>query len=267
MNQLQEIEYDILVKFDAICKKNKLKYFLAYGTALGAVRHGGFIPWDDDIDVVMLRDDYEKLCSLPLEEFPEDLFLQNVYTEINYPYPFAKIRKNYTTFVEEDTKNLRIHHGIFIDVFPLDYIPVKKIQRLIQLFWAEYIWILMSREKNLSFWKRMIVNILNCGGRSDEKYLQRLKKAEREITRYKNKTNSVALLSYGGRAVYAHQRFPLNEFTVTAVKFETQEFNIMRGWKHFLAMSYGDFMLLPPEKERVAGHNCVYLDYEKSIMN
>ena len=123
---------------------NNIQYYLAYGTAIGAVRHKGFIPWDDDIDVVMLREDYEKVCLLPPKAFGEELFLQTVYSNIEYPFPFAKLCMNGTACVEAGMEHANIHHGIFMDIFPLDYIPVSKWRRLVQRFWAEYLWVLDS---------------------------------------------------------------------------------------------------------------------------
>ena len=131
---------ELLEQFDRVCKKHGLRYFVYYGTLLGAVRHQGYIPWDDDIDVVMFRDDYERFQLIASEEFTEPYFFQNSYTDCVL-WPFSKIRDSRTTAIERRFTNLRdFHHGIFMDVFPLDSVSdgineqfsvIENIQRLL----------------------------------------------------------------------------------------------------------------------------------------
>ena len=119
--QIWATELYMLKKFDQICKKYNLSYFVYYGTLLGAVRHHGFIPWDDDIDVVMFRDDYERFQSIAPSEFTEPYFFQNTYTD-RLIWPFSKIRDSRTTGIEfPDMKDF--NQGIFMDIFPLDSVP------------------------------------------------------------------------------------------------------------------------------------------------
>lgn len=114
-------ELQMLEKFDKVCQKHHLTYYAYYGTLLGAVRHQGFIPWDDDIDVIMFRDDYEKFQAIAPEEFTEPYFYQNSYTD-RVLWPFSKIRDSRTTGVEPQFRSLgsTFHQGIFIDIFPFD---------------------------------------------------------------------------------------------------------------------------------------------------
>lgn len=114
-------ELQLLGKFDEVCRKHRLTYYADYGTLLGAARHKGFIPWDDDIDVIMFRDDYNRLLSIAAEEFKAPYFFQNTYTDtiIN---TFSKLRDSRTTAIQfPDKKNL--NQGIFIDIFPMDDVP------------------------------------------------------------------------------------------------------------------------------------------------
>lgn len=122
IKQVQAIELEILLEVDRICRKHRISYFLDSGTALGAVRHKGFIPWDDDIDIGMLRDDYERFLSVAQEEMGQDYFLQTYRTD-GTPIMFAKVRKTGTTFVEFRLRKFPINHGLFIDIFPYDYLP------------------------------------------------------------------------------------------------------------------------------------------------
>lgn len=115
------VELQMLEKFDEICQKHDLTYYAHYGTLLGAVRHQGFIPWDDDIDVIMFRDDYEKFQEIAPTEFKEPYFYQNTYTD-RVMWPLSKIRDSRTTAVEPHfcTMGSTFHQGIFIDIFPFD---------------------------------------------------------------------------------------------------------------------------------------------------
>ena len=114
------MELLILEKIDKICKKHNLTYFAYYGTLLGAVRHQGFVPWDDDLDIAMFRDDYEKFQTIASEEFTEPYFFQNSYTDGIIRF-MAKVRDSRTTAIEHLAPS--INQGIFIDVFPLDVAP------------------------------------------------------------------------------------------------------------------------------------------------
>src|SRR5690606_2891856 len=114
------VQLEILIEFDRICKKNNIKYQLFAGTLLGAVRHKGFIPWDDDIDVCLLRKDYNKFIQACKTDLDSRSFLQTYVTDKNCIIQFAKLRKNNTLFLESGISDCKTHHGIFIDIFPLD---------------------------------------------------------------------------------------------------------------------------------------------------
>lgn len=121
LQQLKNTLLEIMSDFDAFCKKNELSYFLIGGTLLGAVRHKGFIPWDDDLDVVMPRDDYERFIQLFNKESQNKYVIQSIETDKNYWLPFAKLRKNLTLYDDLPTRYVQSHRGVFIDIFPLDH--------------------------------------------------------------------------------------------------------------------------------------------------
>ena len=127
MKQVWAVELDLLCEFDRVCKKLGLQYFLDGGTLLGAVRDGRFIPWDDDIDVIMLREDYDRLTVLGPAEFKKPLFLQNAYTDTDYRRGLSQLRRSDTTFVlkREVEKRLPFNQGICIDIFVLDGLAPK----------------------------------------------------------------------------------------------------------------------------------------------
>lgn len=115
------IELDLYLKFAEVCEKYGFRYFAAFGTILGAVRHKGMIPWDDDVDVCMPREDYDRFCQLAVSDFQEPYLLQTPYTDNGYYYSFAKIRNVNTTCMPVVMSKSGFCHGICLDVFPLDF--------------------------------------------------------------------------------------------------------------------------------------------------
>ena len=134
----QNIMLSLLQSFDKICKAHHLSYWLDHGTLLGAVRHGGFIPWDDDLDVTMPREDYEKFLELAGEELPSSVFLQTKETDPVTPVHYAKLRDRNSTYIDvwEEGKDIEYHQGIFIDIFPVNFIlpgDAKKYSRIMAM--------------------------------------------------------------------------------------------------------------------------------------
>ena len=125
IKKLWAVQLDLLCEFDRVCKKYELKYILDFGTLLGAVRHKGFIPWDDDLDVSMLREDYDVLMSVGPKEFKNPYFLQNHETESGYDCSVVKLRRSDTTFLmTENTRHRTTYNqGVFIDIFVFDNVP------------------------------------------------------------------------------------------------------------------------------------------------
>lgn len=123
MKEIWAVELDLLAEFQRVCEKYNIHYFASGGTLLGAVRHQGFIPWDDDLDIEMFREDYIKLCEVGPKEFKEPYIFQNEYTESGSIYGFSKLRNSQTTAIYEHEKKscfAGYNKGIFIDIFPLD---------------------------------------------------------------------------------------------------------------------------------------------------
>ena len=122
LKHLKKVELDILLMFDQYCNKYSLQYYLIGGALLGAARYGGFIPWDDDIDVAMPREDYEKLKQIWRNDGKDGYFLQHEGSDPNFARCIMKLRKNDTEIIEKTTAGIHMHHGIYIDIFPIDYV-------------------------------------------------------------------------------------------------------------------------------------------------
>ena len=132
LEQLHQHLYKITAEVIRICEKYRLRYFLIGGSAIGAYYWKGIIPWDDDIDIGMPRRDYEQFLKIAPQELPKDFFLQHPDTEPHTPFWFAKVRENDTLYVEGHFRKLKIHHGIFVDIFPFDDIPPQRVLELLQ---------------------------------------------------------------------------------------------------------------------------------------
>ena len=123
LRKVQLTQLEIAKEIRRVCDENNIRYFLACGTFLGAVRHQGFIPWDDDMDIGMLRSDYEKFCRIaPQKLKPEDC-LQTWYTDPNYSLPFGKVLKRNTPYLESKKTRKLKENGFYVDIFPYDYAP------------------------------------------------------------------------------------------------------------------------------------------------
>ncbi|MBD8960687.1 MAG: hypothetical protein EGR81_08040 [Ruminococcaceae bacterium] len=135
INELQKIQLSMLKDFDAVCQRHRISYQLFSGTALGAVRHKGFIPWDDDIDVVVLREDYKRFFDSASKELDSNkYYVQREFSE-HWPMFFSKLRLNGTTYIEKyHSHDARIHQGIYIDIFPCDNMSDSRLMQKLQYF-------------------------------------------------------------------------------------------------------------------------------------
>ena len=259
---------DALKVFDKLCRDNGIHYSLHGGTLLGAVRHKGFIPWDDDLDVFMTRKDFDLFVNSWNRCKPEGYFLQTKEVEEDYTRSFAKIRKEHTLFLQDTEKPDTIHTGIFIDIFPVDKIPERGIGYYLFL-WNCMKYQLYTREfvppkgsPLVKFVSGLLLRITN--------HKQRMRIREnlyKKITKYNS--NSKLRWAVLETPWHIEHSFSPDIFdSYEEITFEDQMFMCIGKWKELLETWYGDYMTMPPEKDRVWAHHpkavsldCDYAEY------
>jgi lipopolysaccharide cholinephosphotransferase len=268
LKKLQKIELGILEQVLKICKEAEIDCFLWGGTAIGAERHSGFIPWDDDVDVIMLRDDYDKFLKIAPELLPGDLFLQNHYTDKNCPCYFTKIRKNGTVFLEKYAMNKKMHHGIFIDVFVLDTIPENSTERniffiknriLVQLYLAKHLATTFTTNVSLvKVFLRKLLHIILLPVSTDFLY-EMLDKHEKKYSGYQS-----VYLHQAGRDHKIPYIYQKRDFSPKKkIKFESIDAFVPIGNHRILTYRYGNYMEIPPEEHRY-NHRPVKIEFGSS---
>lgn len=264
LRQLQLTMLEILKVFDRFCREHDLKYSLYAGSLLGAVRHKGFIPWDDDLDVCMSRADYERFLTLWQQDPPEGYVLQNKENSVYFDQSFSKIRKDHTTFLQDEWQIGNHHTGIFLDVFPIDRIPNGKLNRMI-FKWHCMKYQLLTREfvppKGSAVVRFGSAVILACIAKTRrEKARQNTLK---KITKYNHRQEleTVAIETMASlRKPFAPDM--LDEYI--DLPFEDGMFMCFAGWDDHLRRKFGDYMQFPPESERVWKHHPIIIDFERN---
>ncbi len=259
---LKVAELRVFQEFDRVCKQLGVRYFACYGTALGAVRHRGFIPWDDDIDVGMLRPDYEKFRKEAPSLLASYLFLQNYDTDKDYWLSHAKLRDSRTTYIEEAWKDYDCHHGVFIDIFPFDYIPDGRFQRKLMQSKVRYYQniIALCSEKQygkLPGWKNKIRALLQ----PIAKWMYRSRPAVvKRMEAVLSATEPSSLVyTCEDRFVYKAEWFS----EVVEFPFEDAQMMLPIGWHEILSIEYGDYMTPPPPEHRHPIHSALVVDLDK----
>lgn len=253
LEELKQIQFDILQEIHNFCIANGINYSLAYGTLLGAIRHKGYIPWDDDIDIMMFRPDYDRFLKL----FPgcnEHLEICAPEIDLNYYAPYANVWDN-RTVLEEGSKGAASRGfglGIKVDVFPIDKTSDKEAfkywTRFLHLLWCSYRFDERAF-KGIYKIKSMIINLIShCIG---YKNIQRIIRwnALRNSSRPMKKVDLLVFYTNWNR------EFSISDFdSFTEVVFEGRKFSAISGYDDYLKCAFGDYMQLPPEKDRIPHH-------------
>ncbi len=225
----------ILKNIDDICRKNGIEYFLDGGSLIGAVRHKGFIPWDDDLDIAIMKEDYPRLRKALIKELPDNLVLQDYDTDKNYPMLIAKIRDKNSFFEEKDLSGLQ-YQGIYVDIIPMEKVPSLK-------------W-----KKILDYWYGHCIRAMHNYSTSMDKIISSLffpfAWIILQLTRVVNccsKSNQIAHIygwgAYGG--------FSKNDvFPVEDMFFEGIKVMVPHNTHAVLSALFGDYMQIPPKEKR-----------------
>lgn len=260
LQKMQECQLEILKEVKKVCDDNDIKFYLAFGTALGAIRHKGFIPWDDDIDIYMRMEDISRLLAVQ-NQLPSNLFVQTRDNEPEYGLLIARVRDSNTTLVEADHVDRDINHGVYIDIYPLFYCPESNLKMK---------WIVM-----LSFFCRLFAYNaapMNKGGLSTiiAKVLLKVfpKSARRRMAQkmydyITSRPQSKFVSNFPD--VSLGKRF-LNDWFLKPFTgdFEGEKMPLPSKPEEYLTFEFGDYMQLPPTEKRCYHHNYLFTDFEHS---
>ena len=264
MQDVWAVEQSILDEIARVCEENDLRYSLAYGTLLGAVRHKGFIPWDDDVDIMMPREDYEKLMELWPEVAPDGLILDRCDLDPENCNVFAKVRKDHSTFLQFPSEVRSDHHkGIFNDIFPADHVPKSRLAQKLQ--YLDFAFMLLFNRGYPS----------GSGGviEAAERVLLRLvpKKRYYSISRFFGRrgrrwnSKPAAGLVYPVTIRDCKRYYPADLFDqLQKIPFHGQTYFAFAKAEEFLTIRYGDYLQLPPEEDRVWKHPPLLIDYTRN---
>lgn len=250
LRKLQMVELEMLTELDRICRKNRIHYTLTGGTLLGAVRHGGFIPWDDDADVAMMRPEYEKFRKACAEDLDtERFYFQDIDNTAGYRWGYGKLRRKDSLFLRENQEHMPYGQGIFLDIFVRDGVPDGYIAERLHKFACfcvrKMLWSAVGRYGASSFLRRAGFLILYHCSKSW------ITDAYHGLVRISGnmETERVRMLTFpiphGGKGYlrkwYEHY---------VDIEFEGRRFMAEAGYREWLAMEFHDYMAMPPAEEQ-----------------
>ncbi len=265
LRKLQLVQLEILKDVAIFCDERNLTYYLFGGTLLGAIRHQGFIPWDDDVDIAMYRDDYEAFIKAFSGKYSDKYYVQNNHTDKEYSRFITKVRLNGTKQVERNLSEIQMHHGIYIDIFPLDHVPKK------DGFYLKYRGVLI----------RIVAGLSNLrAGKRDHASKQKdlLKRTLRFFALLfprrvinvsydylcgmsnKKECNYTTCFASGygwKKQVVKNDIYSKGQ----KVEFEGCKFNVPSSYEAILRQVYGNYMELPPLEKRAIGHDLGVIDF------
>ncbi len=263
MNDIQKVSFDLLKTFIEITNKLNLKWYMVHGSALGAVKYSGFIPWDDDVDVAMPRKDYQIFCSVAQKLLPEYVFLQNYKTDKNFPHTYSKLRNSNTAFIETGAEKLDINHGIYIDIFPLDEYPEGEIEqqvlskRLKMLRRMQYCALNDTSKKKVILRNKAfrLLGYHNKTAQTIGKIEALITKFNAEGTKWCNHGDRMGQKGCIDKSVYGEGLL---------CRFEDIDVIVPEKINEYLTIKYGNWKNDPPKNSQNSHHTHVVADAHKS---
>lgn len=266
LRKLQLEMLSILVEFDRICRKHEIPYSLSCGTLLGAIRHKGFIPWDDDVDVEMPREAYERFCQVCPQEIDDTRFFFQTYeTDPKYHWVYGKMRLKETVYIRPGQSHLQQKTGICIDVFALDRVPdhalMQRVMELITRACRKILWAPVGALRLPNWWQRVWFRALGCLSAkpvlSFFSWFTRLF-ARREVAclAFFNTENRTSRGYAYDKSWYARYLF---------WEFEGHHFPVPCGYHEILYLKYGDYMQLPKEEDRCGSSPAEYIRFSDGM--
>ncbi len=253
LRRMQLIQLELLLEVDRICTKHHISYSVEGGTLLGTVRHGGFIPWDDDVDIAMVRSEYRRFCKVCQKELDsEKYFFQNHDTDPEYRWGYAKVLKNGTSFVRYGQEHMKMRRGVYVEIFPMDGIPEsfieKKFFNFLRVCCRKVMWSEAGKVSCKSTGKRLWFSVLNLI--PVDKAFAMLDFLSRKYD--EKKARYVTCLSFPDCWVKGEPGFKREYYLNTKrMLFEGKEINVPQKETELLVTLYGkDYMTPPPKKDR-----------------
>lgn len=251
LRRLQMIELEILTEIDRICRKNNIHYSLTGGTLLGAVRNGGFIPWDDDADISMLRSEYrkfQKACKTDLDV--DRFYFQDIENTKGYRWGYGKVRRKGTVFLRENQEHMIYEQGVFVDVFPRDGIPdgyiAGKVHTFACFIMRKIMWSLTGQATATNKWEKAAYRVL---ARIPEDVMKGTYRKLVRLSNHNKNTEYVRALTFPlPNRQKGYRRSWYRKYT--QVEFENRKFMVQASYKEWLESEFGDYMQLPPVEQR-----------------
>ena len=265
--ELQEKMLELLCELIRVCEENHLTYWACGGTCIGALRHDGFIPWDDDLDVFMPRDDYEKLWQIRDKFNSEQYVLCRTTKNKNYHHRVQQLVDIKTTFINQRSVDEDIEHGVYIDILPMDACAPKGLPRVKQvvnaLIFSVYNVQCLPEFHGGKAFRFAVSTALKLVPSSGLRY-KIWKRSEKKMTRW-NWSSADKVVELAASVKVLMNPYPKEWFSdIKKHKFEDIEINLPVGVEDYLTQVFGDYMSLPPEKDRYPRHNTVLIDLKNS---